>query len=205
MVVKGLGLIVSLIGVFWLAIAGGYAVYRYDRAPAGWPNYPVKVLFFHATLHLPGAGALTIAQAQLARGRAAAEAMAARSLRVETASASANAEVNASEGAAEGHAGAVTRILKEKVHDYVTVEADRHCVVPDGFVRLHDAQLAGDGGSLSGLPGAAGLLLNAPSGVALSEVSAADGDNFGALNACRARVAGWDNWYSRQRAAFAQH
>lgn len=71
MFAKGLGLLISLIGVFWLAIAGGYAVYRYDRAPAGWPNYKLMAVpFVHPVLHLPGVGAVTVARASAVRAQA---------------------------------------------------------------------------------------------------------------------------------------
>ena len=43
--------------LFWVGLL-------YDRLPAGWPNYQVSFLFFHATLHAPGAGAVTAANAR---------------------------------------------------------------------------------------------------------------------------------------------
>lgn len=43
----------QMVGVLWMFIAGGWAVYHYDRLPHGWPNYRVNVLFFHPTIRFP--------------------------------------------------------------------------------------------------------------------------------------------------------
>ena len=58
--VRFVQILIGLFGataLFW----GGLA---YDRLPAGWPNYPLHVLFFHMTLHAPGAGAVNAAKAK---------------------------------------------------------------------------------------------------------------------------------------------
>lgn len=55
--------IVGFVGatmLFWCGIA--YTVY----APPGWPNYQASWLVFHATLHLPYAGAVQAADAKAA-------------------------------------------------------------------------------------------------------------------------------------------
>jgi hypothetical protein len=82
-----------------------------------------------------------------------------------------------------------TKILKEEVPVYVTVEADRRCDVSAGFVSLHDQAAAG----VPQVPRPAGLILDAPSGVALSAVADTVVDNYGtaqqyreAALACRA-------------------
>lgn len=83
----------------------------------------------------------------------------------------------------------VTKILKEEVPVYVTVEADRRCDVSAGFVSLHNQAAAG----VPQVPRPAGLVLDTPSGVALSAVADTVVDNYGtaqqyreAALACRA-------------------
>lgn len=110
-----------------------------------------------------------IAASELARGAAVA--------------AAAEARARQDERARQIEAVAVARIRKvreasqtllEKVRAHVSSEADDRCVVPVGFVRLHDA-------AASGLPasGPAGLADDAASGTALSGVGAALVQNYG--------------------------
>ncbi|WP_052477627.1 hypothetical protein, partial [Ralstonia solanacearum] len=63
-------------------------------------------------------------------------------------------------------------IIKE-IPRYVPIQADAACVVPRGFVRLHDAAATGSVPD----PGT-GDADAAPSGVALSSVAAAVADNY---------------------------
>lgn len=93
----------------------------------------------------------------------------------------------------------VTRTLIKEVPVYVTPAADDRCVVPLGFVRLHDA--AASGGA-SGLPRAAGGPLDAPSGVQLSAVSATVVSNYGVAHDWRAEALTWRSWYAEQKAAW---
>lgn len=48
----GVGLAVNLIGIFWLAIAGGFAVGWYDRLTTT-PSLNVPILFWHLTIEPP--------------------------------------------------------------------------------------------------------------------------------------------------------
>lgn len=82
-------------------------------------------------------------------------------------------------------------ILKE-VPKYVTVEADRACTVNNGFVRLHDAAVAGS------LPGAPRESDAAPSDVKLSEVSAVGVENAGAYHAVAAQLTALQEWVREQ-------
>lgn len=93
----------------------------------------------------------------------------------------------------------VTRTLIQKVPVYVTPAADDRCVIPTGFVRLHDA--AASGGA-SGLPGTAGGPLDAPSGVELSAVGATVVANYGSALDWRAEALTWRAWYAQQKAAW---
>lgn len=88
-----------------------------------------------------------------------------------------------------GEIRAVTKILKEEVPVYVTVESDRRCAVSAGFVSLHDQAAAG----VPQVSRPAGVVLDAPSGVPLSAVADTVADNYGtayewreAALACRA-------------------
>lgn len=91
----------------------------------------------------------------------------------------------------------VTRTLHEKVPVYVTPEADRRCSVPVGFVRLHDAAVAG----VPGPAEPAGEPDDAPAGVALSRVGDTIVDNYGVARACQAELSGLQAWIGKQRDA----
>lgn len=67
-------------------------------------------------------------------------------------------------------------IIKE-VPVYVSEAADRACVIPAGFVRLHDATALG-----MPAPGSAGPADAAPSGVALSAVTGTVAGNYTACH-----------------------
>lgn len=91
----------------------------------------------------------------------------------------------------------VTRTLIEKVPTYVTAKADAGCVVPVGFVRLHDAAASGSPASLSS---ASGGPVEAPSGVALSAVTGTIAWNYGEALQWRAEAQSWRDWYVREKA-----
>jgi hypothetical protein len=82
----------------------------------------------------------------------------------------------------------------KNVREFVSEKADRECVVPDGFVRLHDLPTpAGDAASAAGDA-------DAPSGVALSEVGETVAGNYAACEADRDRLRMWQSWYTRWKA-----
>lgn len=91
--------------------------------------------------------------------------------RIETAAAEAQAEIRT-----------VTRTLIREVPVYVTPDADARCVVPAGFVRVHDAAAAG-----RPVPEPAGVADDAPSGLELSAVAAAVAENYGDVCQANAR------------------
>lgn len=90
-----------------------------------------------------------------------------------------------------------TVTLIKEVTRYVTPAADGRCIVPVGFVRAYDAAT-----SEAGLPSAAGGSLDAPSGVALSDVLTADVENYGTAFGWRAEALTWRQWYRDQKAAW---
>lgn len=90
----------------------------------------------------------------------------------------------------------VTRTLIKEVPIHVTREADAHCVVPLGFVRLHDA--AATGGPAPSY--ASGESPDQASGTDLSTVAGTVADNYGYARELEAQVTGWQDWYERVKA-----
>jgi hypothetical protein len=95
----------------------------------------------------------------------------------------------------------ITREILKEVPVYVTVQADRQCSVPVGFVRLHDAAAQG---AAPALPDRAGQSADDPSGLALSAVAATVTDNYGVANELREQVLGWQAWYRAQQDAWGK-
>lgn len=107
--------------------------------------------------------------------------------------ATASASVGTKVEAARVEVRTVTQTLIREVPRYVTVAADTQCVVPAGFVRLHDAAAAGvlaDPSATSSEPA------DAPSGIALSEVGATVAENYGACREDREALKGWQAWWA---------
>lgn len=94
----------------------------------------------------------------------------------------------------------VTKTLIKEVPKYVTVEADAECVIPVGFVRLHDTAAAGS----PSLSVSSGGSLQAPSGVDLSAVAETVVANYGIAHEWRAEAEGWRAWYAQQSAAWSE-
>lgn len=90
----------------------------------------------------------------------------------------------------------VTRTIIQKVPEYVTVEADARCVVPNGFVGLHDSAATGNPPA----PAAPGEPNDADSGVALSEVVSVVAENYAYTRTLEAQVTGWQEWFRRVEA-----
>ena len=78
-------------------------------------------------------------------------------------------------------------IIKE-VPVYVPAQADAACVVPRGFVRLHDAAAQGV------VPQPAGDSDAAPAGVALSAVAGAVAENYTACRANAEQLSALQSW-----------
>lgn len=87
----------------------------------------------------------------------------------------------------------VTQTLIKEVPVYVTAESDRACVVPVGFVSLHDAAAHG-----AAVPAAPGGPVEAASGVPLSAVAETVAANYGVAFEWRAEALAWRGWYARQ-------
>lgn len=85
-------------------------------------------------------------------------------------------------------------IVKE-VPVYVTPEADAACVVPRGFVRVHD------GAARNEVPGPAADSDDAASGVALSTVAEVTAENYGTYHEVAEQLKALQKWVAEQQAA----
>ena len=90
--------------------------------------------------------------------------------------------------------------IVREVPVYVTEKSDTACVVPRGFVRLHDAAAAGEPAA-SAVSDAAAPSHDAASGVALSTVAATVAGNYGACRADQERLSALQTWIVAQAAA----
>lgn len=79
--------------------------------------------------------------------------------------------------------------ITREVPVYVTPQADAACVVPAGFVRLHDAAAAAEP-----VPSPAGAADARPSGVALSAVAGTVADNYTTCQATAAQLIALQDW-----------
>lgn len=83
--------------------------------------------------------------------------------------------------------------IVKKVPVYVTAKADAACLVPAGFVRVHDAAVQG-----VDLPASAGTTADTPSGVALSAVASTVASNYGICRETAERLTSLQNWVRQQ-------
>lgn len=86
-------------------------------------------------------------------------------------------------------------IIKE-VPVYVTAAADDRCVVPRGFVRVHDAAVQN-----RPLSGSAGSADEAPAGVALSAVADTVAANYGTYHEVKTQCEALQEWLRETRSA----
>lgn len=91
-----------------------------------------------------------------------------------------------------------TQTLIRKVPVYVSKASDDRCIVPRGFVLLHDA--AASGGE-AGVSSAAGGPLEAASGIPLSAVLETVVGNYGTAYDWKAETLTWRHWYATEKAA----
>lgn len=86
-------------------------------------------------------------------------------------------------------------IIIKEVPTYVTPEADARCVVPRGFVRLHDAAAANQ------IPGAAGTSDAAASGIALSTAAGTIANNYERCAENSEQLRGLQSWIVEMKKA----
>lgn len=99
--------------------------------------------------------------------------------------------------AAETRKAALQSKLKE-LTAYVSPKADSDCVIPNGFVWLHDysVQKAGP------MAGSGSKDVDAASGVKLSEIAAVDSANFAECVERGEVIDAWQLWYSRNKTVY---
>jgi len=88
----------------------------------------------------------------------------------------------------------VTQTIVKEVPVYVTKQDDARCVIPNGFVRLHDSATKGE------LPGGPAGTDGEPSGVELSTVAKTVTSNYGVCHLALSRLSEWQEWYRQNRA-----
>lgn len=89
----------------------------------------------------------------------------------------------------------ITRI--KEIPIYVTPKADAACSISLGFVQLHDDAASNQGATL---PDSAGQSPDSASDVKLSEVSAANIQNYGTYYQVREQLIGLQDWVRQQQA-----
>ena len=86
----------------------------------------------------------------------------------------------------------VYKTITSEVKVYVPTTADSACIVPNGFVLLHDAAAKGD------VPAPPGESDAAPAGVELSTVAATVAENYGTYAEIRQRLIDLQAWVTAQ-------
>ncbi len=200
MIPKILTFALQMVGALWMFLAGGYAIWEYDRAPAGWPNYQVKCcLVVRFTFHMPWAGAVTAANAKYAGLVDKNEAAARHAAQVAQRQGQVTQQAQARAVAVETQIRWRTRTIIQEAPLVLTPDTDRRYPLPVGFVRLYDASLLGR--DLSAIPDPAGRPDDAPSGIAPSAAGAVVAGNNGECLADRARLIGLQQWIRDEAAA----
>lgn len=108
------------------------------------------------------------------------------------------AEVESKLQAAEAKAQIVKIVIKE-VATYVTKEADSACVIPAGFVWMHQLSTAADPSSMAA---SKPKNVDAPTSVKLSEVAALDAANNAECQVRGAVITEWQGWYVKNKLLF---
>jgi hypothetical protein len=91
-----------------------------------------------------------------------------------------------------------TQIIE--VPRYVTSKSDARCVVPRGFVRLHDSAAAG----LPAVPLGSGQSDDDPAGIELSAVADTVTGNYGSCRAIRQQLIDLQGWITAERASLSR-
>ena len=182
-----LSMLFGVIGACWLGIAGGWAVWKYDRGAMDQWSYTANVLVFSHTFRLPES-----IGGQLADLKAREKAAEAHSAAV-AASYAANTENAARRDQAAQKAIIIRyRTLKQEIPVYVPPATDRDFPVSWGVVRLFDAGATGL--DVSAFPLSAGQSDDGASPVEASELAAAIVDNDAAARANAQQLSDLQNW-----------
>lgn len=85
-----------------------------------------------------------------------------------------------------------TKEVIKNVPVYITKKSDDSCIIPNGFVSLHDSSASGEG--LTNDPTTPVLLYDSPSEIKLSEVGETVAENYGTYHEEMKRFTGLQNW-----------
>ena len=189
-----LRILMGLIGIFWMAIGAGWAVYWWaTSAPLGWPNYRLGGKVIGITLHLPDSPGARL-QALLAAGRKAE----ARAKAVTVQQAQVSQEIGLTEAKAQERIHTVYRTVRKEITLHVTPAIDRAYPLPVSLVRMHDASVWGVSPLQLSLP--AGQFDESRSAVAPSELAATINDNYGACRENSEQLSALQRWVRDQAA-----
>lgn len=117
----------------------------------------------------------------------------AETIKVERQQALITADIARASAYAEAGIHTVTMQIIKEVPRYVSRKADAACVVPRGFVLVHDAAAR----NLPVAADATGESYDTPGGVALSDVASTVADNYDQCNTWRNQVIWWQEWARR--------
>lgn len=91
--------------------------------------------------------------------------------------------------------------LKSEIPRYVSLQADRRCVVSTGYVELRNAA----GGGRPAVPESPGRSVDSDSGLVLSDLAENDIENATAFNSAVLEIKAWRDWYARQADLWAKN
>ena len=88
---------------------------------------------------------------------------------------------------------------------FVSVVADANCVVPVGFVWMHNAAASGSSASIPAATApSTAVNADAPSGVTLSQVAETAAYNYALSLEWRSQLIAWQDWYGQWQAWYAE-
>lgn len=90
------------------------------------------------------------------------------------------------------------QVITKEIPVYVTPAADRGCVIPAGFVRLHDKAASGPDAPAGTHDPAPEADPDQPSGVQLHEVASTVADNYATYHAVAAQLTALQQWVKVQ-------
>jgi hypothetical protein len=163
-------------------------------ALTGWRGYGLTLAIGASVGALSGYSLRDLmAQADQAAAARAALQASEEARRIEQREAQASAALGLQAAQDQARIRAQTQDLIRSIPAHVTLEADRHCTVPAGFVRLYDDAAHG----LSRPTDPAAQPDDAASGIALSAIAAGAAENFGLCHEIRSQLMALQDWERR--------
>ena len=96
------------------------------------------------------------------------------------------------------------KVITKEVTRYVSTQADANCVIPTGFVRLHNIAASNTHPSSEASGVASGGLsdVDSPSGTSISSVATTVRDNYASCQDSMSRLRAWQEWYPKAKDAW---